>query len=219
MFRKIHERAFLGNKIQGITEGRAGNMTDKRIMKTRKAVHAAMTKLLANKPIEEITVTELAEAADINRKTFYNNYSSVNAVAEEMEDELIMRFEETLSRIDFDSLIKDPQTTFNTLARLITSDLDFYGNILTNRNQVFFLQKIISSLKERVMTLYAHQISANEELVEYMLDYIVAGMVSVYQRWFMSGMKMDIETLSRKISTLVVYGLEDLLEEEKRGGA
>ena len=69
------------------------------------------------------------------------------------------------------------------------------------------------------MTLYADQISAEEELVEYMLDYIVAGMVSVYQRWFMSGMKMDIETLSRKISTLIVYGLEDLLEEEKRGGA
>lgn len=192
-------------------------MMDKRIMKTKKAIHAAMTKLLANKPIEEITVTELAEAADINRKTFYNNYSSVNAVAEEMEDELIMRFEETLSRIDFDSLVKDPQTTFNTLARLITSDLDFYGNILTNRNQVFFLQKIISSLKERVMTLYAHQISADEELVEYTLDYIVAGMVSVYQRWFMSGMKMDIEILSRKISTLVVYGFEELLEEEKRG--
>jgi len=186
---------------------------DKRIVKTKRAIHAAMTKLLAGKPIEEITVTELAEAAEINRKTFYNYYSSVNMVAEEMEDEIVARFEETLRRLDFDTLLKDPQTTFNTLARLITSDLDFYRSILTNRNQNSFLQKIISSLKERVMTLYAAQIPANSELLEYMLDYIVAGMVSVYQRWFESGMKADIEVLSGHICTLAVYGIAALLED------
>lgn len=193
---------------------KAGTVMDKRIMKTKRAIHAAMSKLLADKPIDEITVTELSEAAEINRKTFYNYYSSVYMVAEEMEDEIVARFDETLRRIDFDTLLKDPQTTFNTLARLIASDLDFYGNILTNRNQVIFLQKIISSLKERVMTLYASQISADAELVEYVLEYIVAGMVSVYQRWFISGMKTDIEMLSRQISTLAVYGIAALLEEE-----
>ena len=187
---------------------------DKRIMKTKRAIHAAMSKLLEDKPIDEITVTELSEAAEINRKTFYNYYSSVYMVAEELADEIVARFDETLRRIDFDTLLKDPQTTFNTLARLIASDLDFYGNILTNRNQVIFLQKIISSLKERVMTLYASQISADAELVEYVLEYIVAGMVSVYQRWFISGMKTDIEMLSRQISTLAVYGIAALLEEE-----
>ena len=186
---------------------------DKRVVKTKRAIHAAMTKLLAGKPIEEITVTELAEAAEINRKTFHNYYSSVNMVAEEMEDEIVARFEETLRRLDFDTLLKDPQTTFNTLARLITSDLDFYGSILTNRNQNSFLQKIISSLKERVMTLYAAQIPADIELVEYVLDYIVAGMVSVYQRWFASGMKADIEVLSGKICTLAVYGIAALLDD------
>ena len=130
-----------------------------------------------------------------------------------MEDEIVARFEETLRRLDFDTLLKDPQTTFNTLARLITSDLDFYGSILTNRNQNSFLQKIISSLKERVMTLYAAQIPADIELVEYVLDYIVAGMVSVYQRWFASGMKADIEVLSGKICTLAVYGIAALLDD------
>ena len=64
------------------------------------------------------------------------------------------------------------------------------------------------------MTLYASQISADAELVEYVLEYIVAGMVSVYQRWFISGMKTDIEMLSRQISTLAVYGIAALLEEE-----
>ena len=188
---------------------------DKRVIKTKRAIHEAMTKLINEKPIEEITVTELADAAEINRKTFYNYYGSVYMVAEEMEYEIIARFEETLRKIDFDTLLMNPQTTFITLAKLITSDLDFYGNILTNRNQLFFLQKIIASLKQRIMTLYADEINIERDLMEYVLDYIVAGLVSVYQRWFMSGRKMDIESLSRNVSTLAVYGIKTLMESQE----
>ena len=191
---------------------------DKRVMKTRKAIHSAMTTLLAKKPIEEITVTELSEAAEINRKTFYNYYSSVYMVAEEMEDEIVERFEETLRKIDFDTLLKDPVTTFKTLARLITSDLDFYENILTNRNQISFLQKIITSLKQRIRVLYFSSGSPDSDLNDYMLEYIVSGLVSVYQKWFISGRKTDIEVLSRYISMLAVCGVREVLgaDSEKR---
>ena len=185
---------------------------DKRVMKTRKAIHGAMTMLLSKKPIEEITVTELSDAAEINRKTFYNYYSNVYMVAEEMEDEIVERFGETLREIDFDTLLKDPVAAFNTLARLITSDLDFYENILTNRNQISFLQKIITSLKQRMRVLYLDPDSPDSELQEYMLEYIVSGLVSVYQKWFTNGRKTDIEVLSKYMSMLAVYGVKEVME-------
>ena len=187
---------------------------DKRVMKTRKAIHGAMTMLLSKKPIEEITVTELSDAAEINRKTFYNYYSNVYMVAEEMEDEIVERFGETLREIDFDTLLKDPVAAFNTLARLITSDLDFYENILTNRNQISFLQKIITSLKQRMRVLYLDPDSPDSELQEYMLEYIVSGLVSVFQKWFANGRKTDIEVLSRYISMLAVCGIREVLASE-----
>ena len=191
---------------------------DKRVMKTKRAIHSAMTRLLSVKPIEEITVTELSNAAEINRKTFYSYYNSVYMVAEEMEDEIVERFEDTLRKIDFETLLQDPQTTFNTLARIIASDLDFYETILTNRNQVFFLQKFIPSLKERIMALYFDRNSKDFELQEYMLEYIISGLVSVYQKWFKSGRKTDIEELSKYISMLAVNGVKSILtapDEEK----
>lgn len=191
---------------------------DKRVMKTKRAIHSAMTRLLSVKPIEEITVTELSNAAEINRKTFYSYYNSVYMVAEEMEDEIVERFENTLRIIDFETLLQDPQTTFNTLARIIASDLDFYETILTNRNQVYFLQKIITSLKERIMALYFDRNSKDFELQEYMLEYIISGLVSVYQKWFKSGRKTDIEELSKYISMLAVNGVKSILtapDEEK----
>ena len=191
---------------------------DKRVMKTKRASHSAMTRLLSVKPIEEITVTELSNAAEINRKTFYSYYNSVYMVAEEMEDEIVERFEDTLRKIDFETLLQDPQTTFNTLARIIASDLDFYETILTNRNQVYFLQKIITSLKERIMALYFDRNSKDFELQEYMLEYIISGLVSVYQKWFKSGRKTDMEELSKYISMLAVNGVKSILtapDEEK----
>lgn len=191
---------------------------DKRVMKTKRAIHSAMTRLLSVKPIEEITVTELSDAAEINRKTFYSYYNSVYMVAEEMEDEIVERFEDTLRKIDFETLLQDPQTTFNTLARIIASDLDFYETILTNRNQVYFLQKIITSLKERIMALYFDRNSKDFELQEYMLEYIISGLVSVYQKWFKSGRKTDMEELSKYISMLAVNGVKSILtapDEEK----
>ena len=165
---------------------------DKRVMKTRRAIHSAMTRLLAEKPIEEITVTELSEKAEINRKTFYSYYSNVYMVAEEMEDEIVERFEETLRRIDFEELLQDPQTTFNTLARLITSDLDLYETIFTNRNQILFLQKIVTTLKQRIKTLYLDKGGKKSEMQEYLLEYIISGLVSVYQKWFTEGSSVKI---------------------------
>lgn len=191
---------------------------DKRVMKTRRAIHSAMTRLLAEKPIEEITVTELSEKAEINRKTFYSYYSNVYMVAEEMEDEIVERFEETLRRIDFEELLQDPQTTFNTLARLITSDLDLYETIFTNRNQILFLQKIVTTLKQRIKTLYLDKGGKKSEMQEYLLEYIISGLVSVYQKWFTEGRKTDMEALSKYMSMLAVYGIKSVLEapEEER---
>ena len=42
---------------------------DRRVMKTKKAIRSAFARLLAEKDIDRITVKDIAEAADVNRKT------------------------------------------------------------------------------------------------------------------------------------------------------
>ena len=48
-------------------------MTDLRIVKTRTNIKNSLIDLLAEKNVSKITVTELAEKAMINRKTFYRH--------------------------------------------------------------------------------------------------------------------------------------------------
>ena len=56
---------------------------DRRILKTKKAIYEALVELMQKKKLNSITVTELAAQADINRKTFYTYYSTVNDVLDE----------------------------------------------------------------------------------------------------------------------------------------
>lgn len=62
---------------------------DRRILKTKKAIYEALVELMQKKKLNSITVTELAAQADINRKTFYTYYSTVNDVLDEGINELI----------------------------------------------------------------------------------------------------------------------------------
>ena len=50
---------------------------DRRVIKTKKAIRNAFAKLISEKDINKITIKDIADTADINRKTFYNYYRRV----------------------------------------------------------------------------------------------------------------------------------------------
>ena len=60
--------------------------TDRRVVKTKNAIFKAFVELLNEKDINQITITDVAKRANINRKTFYNYYSDINDVMEEIEN-------------------------------------------------------------------------------------------------------------------------------------
>lgn len=69
--------------------------------RTKKWIRKAFTELIAEKKtIDKITVSELAERADITKTTFYYHYEDIYAVAEEFENELITELNAMLEKID-----------------------------------------------------------------------------------------------------------------------
>ena len=62
---------------------------DLRILRTKKCIEDAFLKIREVKDIEKITVKEIAQAAMINKATFYNHYESVYDLSDKMEDEAI----------------------------------------------------------------------------------------------------------------------------------
>ena len=67
------------------------HLPDRRVLRTKKNIHQAFLQLLSEKSLSQITVKELSEHADINRKTFYMYYSNIEDILAELEDELVLK--------------------------------------------------------------------------------------------------------------------------------
>ena len=62
---------------------------DLRERKTRRSIREAFLELLETKPLERITVKELAARAEISKATFYLHYHSVFDLSEALQRELV----------------------------------------------------------------------------------------------------------------------------------
>lgn len=62
---------------------------DLRIAKTHESIQQALLVLLKEKPLEEITVSELCRIAKINRGTFYLHYKNIHGVFEKYFEEIV----------------------------------------------------------------------------------------------------------------------------------
>ncbi len=184
--------------------------TDRRVVRTKRSIRMALIKLLASKPLGEITVTELSKAADINRKTFYNYYGDVSMVVDEIENEIAEDFASAINNIDFLEISKEPSDIFLRLAKLIEKDLEFYASVFAAEGQTSLLQKIVAPLKQQLWESFADQIGPEAEGFEFLLEYAVSGMIAVYQKWFNTGRKQNIEELSRNLAVLTFKGINGL---------
>lgn len=99
-------------------------MEDRRIQKTKRSLKQALVRLLAQKPFEQITVTELCGEAGTSRVTFYTHFSDKYAVAEDLFAEMHRMVTDAYHRLQQQTNPqKEPVTSYCNLLDCI---LDLY---------------------------------------------------------------------------------------------
>ena len=132
---------------------------DLRIEKTKKSIINSFLALRSKKELEEITIKELCEMAQINKSTFYAHYHDIYDLSEQLEKELVTSLMEEIRHPE--NVINDPaafsrELFEGCLAKSSLMDILFSGN----RNG-FLIERIEAVLKETIhfipnstMTLY-----------------------------------------------------------------
>lgn len=184
---------------------------DRRVAKTKKAIKTAFAKLLSEKDINSITVKDVADCADINRKTFYNYYAGVYQVIDEIENDIIAEFDKTIREIDFENEIHNPYTIFDKLTAVIGRDIDFYGYLMKMDNNVSLVSKIAGLLKERLKAAFAERVTIDAARLDMIAEFAISGMTAVYQSWFNSDRSVPFEVLSKDMGVMTILGLSGFL--------
>ena len=173
---------------------------DRRILKTKKAIYEALVELMQKKKLNSITVTELAAQADINRKTFYTYYSTVNDVLDEGINELITSLKDLLCAMSEDYNMFSPQTLFAFL-NTIMSDADIARDLFASDNG--------SLLFNRLQKLVNRDIKMNVPSEQYPLisSFVAGGMVSAYYEWITNPDGITLNEMARTLTTLIISGV------------
>ncbi len=187
---------------------------DRRIKKTKKAIRNAFALLLSEKNINDITVKDIADKADINRKTFYNYYSGVYQVVDEIENEILLTFEEAVKNIDVKNVIQNPYIIFDKLNEIINTDLDFYTHIIQMDKNISLASKIINLLKTKTMATLKSQINVSDDgVLDIALDFVMSGMIAVFQHWSKGDKTKSLEEVSRTLGLIFSTGLNGIFME------
>lgn len=182
---------------------------DRRILKTKKAIYEALVELMQKKKLNSITVTELAAAANINRKTFYTYYSTVNDVLDEVINELISSLKDLMYAMSEDYNMLSPQTLFAFL-NTIMSDVDIVRALFTSDNGNMLFNKLQKALQETLLKeLIDSDIKMNIPPEQYPLisSFVAGGLIYVYYEWITNPNGTSLDEMARTLTTLIISGV------------
>ncbi len=186
--------------------------TDRRVVKTRKAIMRAFDTLISQGDITKITVSAIAREADIDRKTFYLHYRSVDELANYKAEECIERLLGALKEQGSDKSAEERVDIFlNELNSIFTENEVVYANIVSRVSTDQILEYFSNAAKPALSHVGLELDWEDEELRSRLLFYI-AGIWALYSSWLRSDRDRPIEEVSsavrRAISTSL---LEDSL--------
>ncbi len=172
--------------------------TDRRVRKTRAALKSALTSMLQERNVKDISVKELTELADVNRGTFYLHYKDVFDLMEQCEADLLGEFETMLVGISGQEFITRPGDVFERIYKLCKENADFVRVLLGENGDIKFLNNMNSFLKERCLHDWSEVIKDSKiALFDAYYTFLVGGCVSLLQYWFETGMKQSPGELAK----------------------
>lgn len=161
---------------------------DRRIQRTKKALIQSLTKLMSEKKVNNITVKELTDLANVNRSTFYFYYRDIFDMVENLETELINDFSEAYERFSEEATTYDDILSFFIyLFEFIQINSEMCKIFLRHDGDHIFIEKLKDAIKHCKIPL---DNTTSETEAHYCMPFAISGCVGVIQQWLKDDMKI-----------------------------
>lgn len=183
---------------------------DARIAKTRQRLCRAAIELLRTKDSTDISISELARAADVSRPTIYQHYPDLRDL---YADSLSTQLESVISPEPADLDSTTPPTTLLKILSEFASHREFYRRLVRAGMNVDGdsngspLQPLMDALLPKVAQ---RADTTDPKMVDDLARYVVSGSVGVIASWLADddGHHENVEVFARRLWGLIRTSLK-----------
>lgn len=180
---------------------------DKRVKNTRQAIRNSFLKLIAEKPIERISVTELCRDAGVNRGTFYAHYTDAYDLRSSIETEL---YEAVLNRMK--ELGTAGRLTTAQMLDLLRENQELCGIFTGPHGDMEALLHFAKRSAAKYVEENADRFSdLSEQERKYIDEMLVASIATLTKCWFDSGMREPAGEIAELLGTYCLHGLSGFM--------
>ena len=195
---------------------------DRRVKRTINAIESAFIQLLKTYDLEEITIQQIANLADINRATFYTYYQDKYELLTTLEDREIERIREKvdhdrlrnliLSDIEnLEHLIK--QTPRQTI-KVIQNNIDLYEVLFNMKRESRIEAKLSDSIAQKLTLIVKDQKDINGIPFRYFHSFYAGVVITCIKFWVLDSNRIPEDEFIEHIYTLMYKGpLQQLVSE------
>jgi AcrR family transcriptional regulator len=185
------------------------NTADRRVRRTLERIKGALIRLLMEKDLKDITISELTKLAGINRGTFYLHYRDMTEVFSRIEDEVVEDFSQYITKYkNRPALLRMP--TLGELIRYIAMNEEICRALLRSRDSAFIARIIDLSRPGSRKEFRQYYRNWDEELCDYYFDFVCYGSIAVLRRWLESGMGESADQISLAMDKMISTCIEKL---------
>ena len=181
---------------------------------TKRALEAALKELLQKKPLDKVTINDIANACGINRMTFYYHFRDIYDLVEWSCEEDAARALQ--GKKTYETWQQGLTQIFNLVLENKTFILNVYHSI--GREQIEqYLYRLTYSIIMGVVEEQAEGMRVNEQDKAFIADFYKYALVGLMLEWVRKGMKEDPGEIVERLSRLVNGNVSSALSNYAKG--
>lgn len=193
---------------------------DRRVRRSRRAIIEAFDRLIMDEPIDQITVSLIAREADVDRKTFYQHFGSIDglldAIAEDVVTELLDKVERAAQASPSGSDQRPLRTFFAALTEHLSKNLLLGQRYCEHVPSELLLEHLARPLVRQCVDRWFVSEDIPDDELEMLLAYGLGGLFSLYRWWLLSDRMLTIAEVTQLACQLVEGGVSSFVKEGER---
>jgi len=149
---------------------------------SKESIIESFLDMLAVKPISSISISEIAENAKIDRRTFYRHFKSKNDVIKYYINKVSNQFEEKMLHYNFKDVYSNTKSIFEVLFIMKETLL-----ILHKQNLLDMFLSEFKIIYEKYYYKYVNPEILKMDNIDYFMAHEIGGEAEIVKKWIIKG--------------------------------